>query len=110
VWWVLSYVLGAVVGGLAYVWVCDVIGSPGSVVGASGAIFSLLGTYFVMLSGARRKLPDGDWRKAALSRARTSVLRLVAFNIIYGLVSYGVANESHIGGLVVGLIIGLFAL
>lgn len=110
IWWLLSYILGAAVGGLAYVWVCDVVGSPGSVVGASGAIFSLLGTYLVMLSGAKRRLPAGDRRRVALSYARTSVIRLVVFNIVYGLMSYGVANESHIGGFLVGLIIGTFAL
>lgn len=57
-------------------------------IGASGAIFGILGAYFVL---ARRSHAD----------TRT-VLALIALNLVIGFVSPGIDWRAHVGGLVVG--------
>ena len=65
----------------------------GGVLGASGAIFGLLGAYFVI---ARR-----------LGGNATQILVVVALNLVLGFVIPGVSWQAHIGGVVVGALVGL---
>jgi membrane associated rhomboid family serine protease len=63
--------------------------SPGSVVvGASGAIFGLLGAFFVI----QRRLGGNS----------TQLLIVVGLNLVLGFVVPGVAWQAHLGGLIVG--------
>jgi membrane associated rhomboid family serine protease len=81
VWLYLLSILG---GALAYV-----IFGFGSVVGASGAIFGLMGAYVVIL---RR-----------LGMRATQMLVLIGINVVIGFSGgTGVANEVHLGGLATG--------
>ncbi|MEY4741377.1 MAG: hypothetical protein RL672_127 [Actinomycetota bacterium] len=63
-----------------------------STLGASGAIFGLMGAYFVIL----RKLgaPSGQ------------LMGLIAINLAFGLFLPGVSWEAHVGGLVAGAAVG----
>ena len=64
------------------------------VVGASGAIFGLMGAFLVI----QRRL-GGDM---------TGLLVLVGINLVIGFVpGFGISWQAHLGGLVVGAIIGL---
>ena len=63
--------------------------SPGSVVvGASGAIFGLLGAFFVI----QRRLGGNSMQ----------LLIVVGLNLVLGFIVPGVAWQAHLGGLVVG--------
>lgn len=96
---------------LAFYVLCAIAGSTGSFlfsaasVGASGAIFGLVG---VILAGTRAHNPMLD------RRARSIVPQLgmfVVINLVFGFVATGVGgnidNAAHIGGLLAGLWLGL---
>lgn len=68
--------------------------APGTpVVGASGAIFGLLGAFFVI----QRKLGGNTLQ----------VLIVIGLNLVAGFVVPGVAWQAHVGGLVVGAAVAL---
>lgn len=77
-------------------------GSEGRVaVGASGAIFGLLGAWLAY-----------NWRRRELSMAQANVrmaLVLIGVNLIFGFSVQGIDNTAHIGGLVAGVFAGLAA-
>lgn len=85
-----AYLLPALPPGVGPVW-CQQWWDVG-VVGASGAIFALLGVLFPLhrLVGSR---PVGLWI-------------VVAVNLILGFAVPGVAWQAHLGGLAVGLVVG----
>jgi membrane associated rhomboid family serine protease len=64
------------------------------VVGASGAIFGMLGAFLVI----QRRLGGNS----------TQLLVLVGINLVIGFIpSFGIAWQAHVGGLVGGLLVGL---
>jgi membrane associated rhomboid family serine protease len=96
---VLFYVLTAIAASTA-----SFLMSPGPAVGASGAIFGLVG---VLLAGSRAHDPVLD------RRARAIVPQLgmfVIINLIFGFVSEAggvrIDNAAHVGGLIAGLWLG----
>jgi membrane associated rhomboid family serine protease len=62
-------------------------------VGASGAIFGVLGAYFVL--ARRRGLPTG------------TILAVIAINLAYGFAVPGIGWQAHIGGLAAGLVMAV---
>jgi membrane associated rhomboid family serine protease len=62
-------------------------------VGASGAIFGLMGAYFVI---ARRRRWDSS-----------AILGLILINLLISFASTGIDWRAHLGGLVTGAIVGL---
>lgn len=62
------------------------------VVGASGAVFGLFGAIFVVL---RR-----------LGRSATPIVAILVINAVIGFLVPGISWESHLGGLVTGLLLG----
>jgi len=62
-------------------------------VGASGAIFGLMGAYFVI---ARRRRWDSS-----------AILALIIINLLISFASTGIDWRAHLGGLVVGAVVGL---
>ncbi|HSO28329.1 MAG TPA: rhomboid family intramembrane serine protease [Candidatus Sulfomarinibacteraceae bacterium] len=76
--------------------------SPGSSVGASGAIFGLVG---VLLAGTRFHNPVLDRRARSIIPQLGSI---VVINLAFGFLMAGrIDNAAHIGGLVAGLWLGL---
>jgi rhomboid protease GluP len=70
-------------------------------VGASGAIFGLIGVTGAYLYRYRNQFTTG--------RARlTRIFSIAAYNLIYGFVVPGIDNWAHIGGLLAGLVLGWF--
>ena len=68
--------------------------APGiAVAGASGAIFGLLGAFFVI----QRHLGGNN----------VQLLIVIGLNLVIGFVVPGIAWQAHIGGLVVGALVGL---
>lgn len=60
----------------------------GSVVGASGAIYGLMGAYFVSLR--------------ATGQRSAQLTGLIAINLIFSFISPGISWQAHIGGLLTG--------
>jgi rhomboid protease GluP len=80
------------------------LGAPTVVsVGASGAIFGLIGAQIALLVSNR--LLFGSSRRGRL----LNLAFLVGINLAYGLANRGINNLAHLGGLVAGLALG-FAL
>jgi membrane associated rhomboid family serine protease len=68
-------------------------------VGASGAVFGMLGVWLAY-----------NLRRRSLSMARANVqwaLMLIGINLVFGLSVPGIDNLAHIGGLVAGVLAGL---
>jgi len=63
------------------------------VVGASGAIFGLFGAYFII---ARH-----------LGANATQIIIVIAINLGIGFIVPGIAWQAHVGGLIVGALVGL---
>jgi membrane associated rhomboid family serine protease len=79
----------------------SIVFTDGPAVGASGAIFGLVG---VLLAGTRVHHPMLD------QRARQIVPQLgmlVVINLVFGFIAVGIDNAAHIGGLIAGLWLGL---
>jgi len=92
------YVLGAFAGNVA-----SFLFSDGYSVGASTAVFGLIGAQGVFLY-QNRKLLAGRFRSAI-----SNILFIVAINLFLGFSSAGIDNAGHIGGLVGGLMFAWFA-
>ncbi len=75
--------------------------SPYPSVGASGAIFGLIGVTGIYLYHYRDRLVAGRARLA-------NIIGIVAYNLLFGFVSTGVDNWAHIGGLLAGIVLGWF--
>ncbi len=87
------YVLSAIGGSVAVLLSAFTpFGGSGVVVGASGAIFGLLGAYFVI---ARR-----------LGGNAVQLLIVIGLNLAIGFIVPGIAWQAHIGGLIVGALVG----
>ena len=67
-------------------------------VGASGAIFGLFGAFAVYAIKNRDKINKG---------AITNILLVIGMNLYIGFTSKGIDNAAHIGGLIMGALIGL---
>jgi membrane associated rhomboid family serine protease/Flp pilus assembly protein TadD len=70
--------------------------------GASGAIFGIAGVLITTLYYGKHNLPKDDVR-----RLLGYVVRFSLLNLLFGLRGH-VDNAAHLGGLVTGLLIGLF--
>ncbi|MDG3006911.1 rhomboid family intramembrane serine protease [Paludisphaera mucosa] len=71
-------------------------------VGASGAIFGVLGALLAFLLVRRRAVPP-----TVLASLRSSGLSFVAFNTVFGAVATGIDQAAHLGGLATGFLAGL---
>lgn len=90
------YALSAIGGNVAVLVLSDPTGVSyfTFVVGASGAVFGLFGALFVL---AKR-----------LSRDTTALLILLGINLILGFILEGISWQSHLGGLIVGVVLAFF--
>ncbi|WP_341765554.1 rhomboid family intramembrane serine protease [Cellulomonas shaoxiangyii] len=87
------YLLSALGGSVAAVLLAPALGDwYQGMVGASGAVFGLFGAVLVVL----RRL-GGDAR---------SILGVIVLNVVLGFVLPGIAWQAHLGGLVVGAVLG----
>lgn len=70
-------------------------------VGASGAIFGLLGAFATFIWNRSDTFP-----MQALSQLRNSLATCIGFNLLFGASIQGIDQAAHVGGLVCGLICG----
>ena len=71
-------------------------------VGASGALFGLIGVLFVFGIKFRRELPDGFKRAFG-----TGMLPTILLNIAIGFIIPVIDNAAHMGGLIAGALLAL---
>jgi membrane associated rhomboid family serine protease len=72
-------------------------------VGASGALFGLVGVLFVFGLKYRRELPEGFKRAFG-----TGMLPIIAINLVIGFLGRGfIDNAAHLGGLAAGALLAL---
>jgi membrane associated rhomboid family serine protease len=91
------FLLSAIGGSLAVEVLGAAMGDPlTAVVGASGAIFGLMGGYFVLA----RKLGGNVG----------PLLGIIVLNLLLGFVIQGVSWQAHVGGLVTGAVVALILL
>lgn len=69
--------------------------------GASGAVFGLAGALATFLYFAHIQLP-----KQATRQLLTSIMIFIGFNLAFGFTVPGIDNAGHLGGLVVGALLG----
>jgi rhomboid protease GluP len=72
--------------------------SPNNSIGASGALFGLMGAWLSLLYLNRRLLSNTN-------RAIQSILTVIVINLLIGLTP-GIDNWAHLGGLVGGVLLG----
>jgi membrane associated rhomboid family serine protease len=70
-------------------------------VGASGAIFGVLGACLAFFLRSRRHIP-----RSIVWRHGLATALFIGFNLISGFMSQGIDNAAHVGGLVCGLALG----
>lgn len=70
-------------------------------VGASGAIFGLVGGLAAYYYRYRKQMSAG-------SRPLANLVTIALYNLFYGLVVPGIDNWGHLGGLLAGLVLGWF--
>lgn len=88
---VLIYQLAIVTNGASVTWLGGLL-RPALAVGASGAIFALMGALLVL--------------RTAMGLPLTQILIVVLVNVAFGFIAPGIAWEAHLGGLAVGAAIG----
>jgi len=71
-------------------------------VGASGAIFGILGALLAFLLLRRRAVPA-----SVLAPLRSSALSFVVFNTLFGAIVPAIDQAAHMGGLATGFVVGL---
>lgn len=88
---IVLYVLSAIAGSLGVLFLAD---PQQPVVGASGAIFGLVGAFLVI----QRRLGGNS----------TQLLVLVVINLVIGFIpGFNIAWQAHVGGLICGVLVGL---
>jgi len=95
---VLIFLLSGIGGGLASIGFHPNVVS----VGASGAIFGIIGAMFGLLLHDRQCVPP-----ARLRELRNGIIAFVVLNLIFGLSIAGIDMAAHVGGALTGLVIGL---
>jgi membrane associated rhomboid family serine protease len=84
---VLLYQLAIVTDNASSTWLGGFL-QPGSALGASGAVFALMGALLVL--------------RKAMGLQLTQILVVVLVNVAFGFIAPGIAWEAHLGGLAIG--------
>lgn len=92
------YLLGGLAGNLAELAFQLRRGEDIVSVGASGAVFAIMGGVLLVLLRHR-----GHVRGLSIRQ----ILIMLAFSVYFGFASEGIANEAHIGGLIAGFLLAL---
>jgi rhomboid protease GluP len=94
------YLLSGLLGSAASMWWNPSVNS----VGASGALFGVLGAAFVYMLDRRNGVPVSEMKSHA-----TSMGVFIVYGVVNGMIATGIDNAAHLGGLAAGALLG-FAL
>ncbi|HET7501607.1 MAG TPA: rhomboid family intramembrane serine protease [Kofleriaceae bacterium] len=92
------YWLAGLGGGIA-----SLVAGPSNAVtvGASGAVFGVYGAFGAFLVLRRSQMPEEAW-----SRAARSLGSFLVINLVFGLTVAGISVSGHVGGVIVGFVVG----
>jgi rhomboid protease GluP len=93
----LLYFLSGVLGSAASVWWNPSVNS----VGASGALFGVIGAMLVFMLDKRNGVPPGEMKAHVASLGI-----FIVYGLVNGFASKGIDNAAHLGGLAGGLLLG----
>lgn len=97
IWFILYFILFGIAGSLAsIVWNVYTVAA-----GSSGALFGLIGFYFVISLNPSQKRNNTN---------SVNVLVLIIINLFIGFSSNNIDNAAHIGGLILGVAVGFLFL
>lgn len=103
--YLLAYFGGGIAGGLVFALLRH--GSLTGAVGASGAIFALMGLYGAFLLALKKKVgPDNASVSAPVGQAIRSFAIILVLNAVLVPLLGNIAWEAHLGGFLFGLLIG----
>ncbi len=91
------YLVSAVLASLVSVW-WD--GHNVVMAGASGAVFAVYGALMGYMTVHRKSMPSG------VKAIRQSAMGFVFYNLVFGMMTPGISNSAHLGGLISGLALG----
>lgn len=77
--------------------------NPHISVGASGAVFGLLGYLLVKKLNERKLMMEGKYLNVDMN----SLLVVIILNLGIGFISPGIDNNAHVGGFISGIVLGL---
>jgi len=100
---IVTYTLSGIFGSLVSCLYYMSIGHNTVSAGASGAIFGIAGALVVVAVYIGSK-----YNRSQFNYDYSSLLFFIGFNIVYGLKVPGIDNGAHLGGLLFGIIMGLF--
>lgn len=95
------YLVSGILGGIAFVLAHLILRDPAAAVGASGAVFGLFGAYGYVIWRTHMLYGRHDGSPATEINLGWFVFMLIE-NIGFGIVTPGVANSAHVGGLICG--------
>lgn len=108
-WFIIMYILSGLSGSFLHILKSPYSQTP--MIGASGAISGILGAYLVLFPNARilTLIPFGFFLRIALVPAFLFLGIWILLQFLYSSMGVpGVAWSAHIGGFIIGFIIGLF--
>ena len=99
-----TFLITAVAGGLFWIGATavGVEQAGGITIGASGGISGLVGLLLVLGRVQGRNVPAG-----VATGVRNYAIIVIALNIVLGFLTSGVNNFAHLGGVIVGVLVGL---
>jgi rhomboid protease GluP len=92
------YILSGIGGGMLSLFYKAITNERAASVGASGAVFGLIGVMLALVLLQRHKIPDVT---------PTRILIVIAFSLYVGMRSQNVDNAGHIGGILTGFFAGV---
>lgn len=92
------YLVSGLAGGVA----TAVVSDAAVAAGASGAVFGVYGAFGAFLVLRRDAMPEAVWKTTA-----KGIGFFVLINLAFGLAMPGISMAAHVGGLVIGFLVGL---
>lgn len=93
------YILSGLGGSVASLWWHPMVVTAG----ASGAIFGVAGGLLMFWNLGKLRIPY-----KVIQRNFKSLLFFIGYNLFYGFTESGIDNAGHIGGLLIGILVGAF--
>jgi rhomboid protease GluP len=96
-----KYIILYIISGLAASILSNILLPETVSIGASGAIFGLLGALLVFVIKNKDKINKG---------ALSNLVMVIGINLFIGATTPSIDNYAHVGGLVMGILIGIMFL
>lgn len=90
-------------------WSPFAVRDPGMpMVGASGAIFGILGFYIALYDAQNKRRENLRGEKRVWAYRKRILFGVIGYNVVFAIINFPIAWEAHLGGLLVGIIAAQF--